>query len=126
MPFCIIFLTLCIVYICVFGLRNKTIDFAIIAICLGLISSLFFGDCKIGEGIVINIPFVTSIIAILSVFLKQSYLSDVCIIYVLISFLSVVVLSNVFINRYIEEHKATNIIPTIEEDNKKEEKEDEK
>ena len=70
--------------------------------------------------------FVTSIIAILSVFLKQSYLSDVCIIYVLISFLSVVVLSNVFINRYIEEHKATNIIPTIEEDNKKEEKEDEK
>ena len=70
--------------------------------------------------------FVTSIIAILSVFLKQSYLSDVCIIYVLISFLSVVVLSNVFINRYIEEHKATNIMPTIEEDNKKEEKEDEK
>ena len=69
---------------------------------------------------------VTSIIAILSVFLKQSYLSDVCIIYVLISFLSVVVLSNVFINRYIEEHKATNIIPTIEEDSKKEEKEDEK
>lgn len=71
MPFCIIFLTLCIVYISVFGLRNKTIDFAIIAICLGLISSLFFGDCKIGEGIVVNIPFVASIVVALMVLASQ-------------------------------------------------------
>ena len=45
-----------------------------------------------------------SIIAILSVMLYEGYLLDVCLIYVLISFLAVVVLTNIFINNYLQ-HK---------------------
>ena len=45
-----------------------------------------------------------SIIAILSVMLYEGYLLDVCLIYVLISFLAVVVLTNIFINNYLK-HK---------------------
>lgn len=45
-----------------------------------------------------------SLIAILSVMLHEGYLLDVCLIYVLISFLSVVVLTNIFINNYLK-HK---------------------
>lgn len=49
---------------------------------------------------------VTSCIAILSVFLSgESYLIDVAIIYVLISFLSVVVFTSVYINEYLKKSK---------------------
>ena len=49
---------------------------------------------------------VTSCIVILSTYLvDQAYLIDVCIIYVLISFVSVLVLTNVFINKFIEKKK---------------------
>jgi multicomponent Na+:H+ antiporter subunit F len=48
--------------------------------------------------------FTISIIAILSVMLHEGYLLDVCLIYVLISFLAVVVLTNIFINNYLK-HK---------------------
>lgn len=46
-----------------------------------------------------------TLIAILSVFLKEGYLLDVCLIYVLISFLAVVVLTNIFINVYLKNKK---------------------
>ena len=42
------------------------------------------------------------IIAILSVYLKESYLVDVCLIYAMISFLSVVVLTKVYTGIYLE------------------------
>ena len=47
---------------------------------------------------------VTSCIIILSVNLNHTYLLDMGLIYVIISFLSVVVLTNVFVNKY-EENK---------------------
>lgn len=47
---------------------------------------------------------VTSCIVILAIFLGESYLLDVSIIYVLVSFIAVVVLTNVFVNKY-EENK---------------------
>ncbi len=40
---------------------------------------------------------VTSVIAMLAAALKESWLYDVCIVYVLVSFLSVVILSKVYI-----------------------------
>ena len=47
----------------------------------------------------------SSIVILATYFVDQSYLIDVCIIYVLISFVSVVVLTNVFINKYLEKKK---------------------
>jgi multicomponent Na+:H+ antiporter subunit F len=81
----------------------------VIAICLiGVIIKSIIGP-RISDRIVtINMvgTLVTSCIAILSVYLtNESYLIDVCIIYVLISFLSVIVLTNVFINQYLEKKK---------------------
>jgi len=47
------------------------------------------------------------IIAVLSVYLGENYLTDICLIYAMISFLSVVVLSKVYIGIYEEKrHKA--------------------
>lgn len=45
---------------------------------------------------------VISIIAILSVYLNENYLVDVCLIYAMISFLGVVVLSKVYTGVYME------------------------
>lgn len=42
------------------------------------------------------------IIAILTVMLKESYLADICIIYAMISFLAVIVLTKVYMGVYIE------------------------
>jgi len=61
---------------------------------------------------------VTSSIVILATYLiDQAYLIDVCIIYVLISFVSVLVLTNVFINKFIEKKKES-----IKEENVEEQK----
>ena len=50
---------------------------------------------------------VIMITAILSVMLNENYLADICLIYAMISFLSVVVLSKVYIGIYEEKrHKA--------------------
>ena len=54
-------------------------------------------------------------ICILSFILKESYLLDVSFIYVLISFLAVVVLSSVFINSYLEKKKKEQEINSKEE-----------
>jgi len=45
------------------------------------------------------------IIAILSVLLDEAYLLDVCLIYAMISFVSVVVLTKIYTGVYREEHK---------------------
>lgn len=47
-----------------------------------------------------------TIIAILSVMLHEGYLLDVCLIYVMISFLAVVVLTNIFINNFLKKKKS--------------------
>ncbi len=49
---------------------------------------------------------VTGAIAILSALLSgEEYLVDICIIYVLVSFISVVVFTSVFINEYVKREK---------------------
>ena len=45
---------------------------------------------------------VIAMIAILAVMLSEGYLVDICLIYVLLSFLAVVVLSKIYMNNYIE------------------------
>lgn len=45
---------------------------------------------------------VTAIIAILAIMMGEGYLVDICIIYVLISFLAVIVLAKVYMGVYIE------------------------
>jgi len=46
-----------------------------------------------------------SIIAILSVMLDESYLLDVCLIYAMISFVAVIVLTKIYTGVYREEHR---------------------
>ena len=80
-----------------------------IVLGIGIIGSMIraISGPTIAERIVaINMigSFTISIIAILSVMLHEGYLLDVCLIYVLISFLAVVVLTNIFINNYLK-HK---------------------
>lgn len=45
------------------------------------------------------------IIAILAVFLKEGYLVDICLIYAMISFLAVIVLTKVYMGVYLEKKK---------------------
>ena len=45
------------------------------------------------------------IIAILAVKLKEGYLADICIIYAMISFLAVIVISKIYMGMYIEKRK---------------------
>ncbi len=47
----------------------------------------------------------TFAIAVLALYLKESYLLDVCLIYVMLSFLAVLILCKVFITVYIRQHK---------------------
>lgn len=51
---------------------------------------------------------VIMIIAILTIYYKETYLDDVCLVYALISFVAIVVLTNVFVNvnmrkKYLDE-----------------------
>lgn len=84
-----------------------TIALIVLACCiLAIIIKSIYGPRLTDRIVSVNMisTSVTSIIIILSVFLEHSYLLDVSLIYVLVSFLSVVVLTNVFINKY-EENK---------------------
>ena len=56
------------------------------------------------------------IIAVLSVLLDEAYLLDVCLIYAMISFVAVIVLTKIYTGVYREEHQ--------EEERKKDQKED--
>jgi len=47
----------------------------------------------------------TLAIAILALYLKQSYLLDVCLIYVMLSFLAVLILTKVFITVYLKQNR---------------------
>ena len=48
---------------------------------------------------------VVGMISILAVMLSEGYLVDICLIYVLLSFLAVVVLSKIYMNNYIEKKR---------------------
>ena len=48
--------------------------------------------------------FSTSMLAVLALYLDQSWLLDVCLVYCLISFLAVVILSKIHINESLDEH----------------------
>ncbi len=58
------------------------------------------------------------IIAVLALMLKEGYLVDICLIYAMISFLAVVVLSKVYIGIYEEKHhqKESHINDTVKEE----------
>jgi len=86
-----------------------TVALTVIGVCLfsTLIKSII--GPRISDRLVtINMigTLVTSAIAVLSVFLvDEAYLIDVAIIYVLISFLSVIVFTSVYINEFLKKQK---------------------
>jgi len=89
-------------------------NFATIAfILLGIISVLCLFRAIIGPKaadrvVAINMlgTLAMSIIAVLFVKLREGYLADICLIYALISFLAVIVLSKVYVGAYREKKKA--------------------
>lgn len=85
------------------GLYVFTLIFLAIMLVLCLIRSI--KGPKIADRIVaVNMmgTMVMVIIVVLSLLLKESYLVDICIIYAMISFLSVVVLTKVYMGIYRE------------------------
>ena len=56
-------------------------------------------------------------LAVLSVLFNQGYLADVCLIYVLISFLAVVIFTKVFITVYYDKQKKTSSVEKEREHN---------
>ena len=82
---------------------------ALLIICCILRSAI--GPRTADRIIAINMTgtMIIMIIAVLSVMLDQNYLVDICLLYAMISFLAVVVLSKVYIGIYEEKrHKAEN------------------
>ena len=62
-------------------------------------------------------------IAILALMLEEGYLVDICIIYAMISFLAVIVLTKVYMGVYLEKHRKENEDKKAEERMAEEEKE---
>ncbi len=78
------------------------IAFVVLALCiLALIIRSILGPGVTERVICVNMigTTVTSVFAMLAVLMKELWLYDICLIYVLVSFLSVVILSKVFMNR---------------------------
>ena len=44
-------------------------------------------------------------IAVLSLLLKEGFLVDICLIYAMISFLAVIVITKIYVREYIKEHQ---------------------
>ena len=93
-------------------MNNDTIFHSILMGCM-LITGLFIliailrsslGPKTTDRIIAVNMigTFTIAIIAILTVFLGEDYLADVCLIYAMISFLSVVLLSKIWMGVYNE------------------------
>lgn len=81
-------------------------------ICTAVAMVLTLIRCITGKRIVDRIICVnmmcneaTLAIAILALYMQQSYLLDVCLIYVMLSFLSVLILTKVFITVYLNRKK---------------------
>ncbi len=58
-----------------------------------------------------------TIIAILSVMLEEAYLLDVCLIYAMISFVAVIVLTKIYTGVYREEHPVSDVSGKEEQQN---------
>ena len=65
------------------------------------------------------------IIAVLSVYLDENYLVDICLIYAMISFLGVVVLCKVYTGVYLQRKHMKADLTAIEDNLKKQEEEEE-
>ena len=84
-----------------------TVALVVLALCvIFIIIKSIYGPRLTDRIVSVNMisTSVTTSIIILSMYLNPSYLLDVSFIYVLVSFLSVVVLTNVFVNKF-EENK---------------------
>ena len=58
-------------------------------------------------------------IAILSVYLEESYLADICLIYAMLSFLAVIVLTKVYMGAFFEKgRKGTKNEPEVKQDDR--------
>ena len=86
--------------------------YLVLLICIGIGMLLTLIRCITGKRIVDRIIGVNMIcneatfsIAILSLYLKESYLLDVCMIYVMLSFLAVLILCKVFITVYLKKQR---------------------
>ena len=64
------------------------------------------------------------ILAILSVYLEESYLVDVCLIYAMISFLGVVVLGKVYTGVYLQKKQMQADLNAVEDNLRRQEKRD--
>lgn len=77
------------------------VTFVVLALCvLVLILRSIKGPSVTDRVICVNMigTTVTSVFAMLAVLMKELWLYDICLVYVLVSFLSVVILSKVFMN----------------------------
>lgn len=81
-----------------------------VLICIGIAMLLTLIRCITGKRIADRIICVNMMcnetifaIAILALYLKESYLLDVCLVYVMLSFLAVLILCKVFITVYLKQ-----------------------
>lgn len=83
--------------------------YVVVLICIGVAMLLTLIRCITGKRIADRIICVNMMcnetifaIAILALYLKESYLLDVCLVYVMLSFLAVLILCKVFITVYLK------------------------
>ena len=84
--------------------------YVVVLICIGVAMLLTLIRCITGKRIADRIICVNMMcnetifaIAILALYLKESYLLDVCLVYVMLSFLAVLILCKVFITVYLKQ-----------------------
>ena len=90
-----------------------TVFFTVVLIVLAVLVVLCLVRAIIGPRIADRIvsvnmmgTMVITIIAVLALMLREGYLADICIIYAMISFLAVIVLTKVYMGVYIEKKEA--------------------
>ena len=84
--------------------------YVVVLVCIGVAMLLTLIRCITGKRIADRIICVNMMcnetifaIAILALYLKESYLLDVCLVYVMLSFLAVLILCKVFITVYLKQ-----------------------
>ncbi len=92
--------------------RAYSIFFGIVLVFLAVMVTLCLVRAIIGPKIADRIvsvnmmgTMVMVIIAVLSLMLKEGYLADICLIYAMLSFLAVIVLTKVYMGVYLEKKK---------------------
>ena len=98
-------------------MMNEWFHYFLIGVLFLLTAGLFFSllrairGPRIADrimGINMTGSLTTAAIAVLAVYLEQSWLLDVCLIYCMISFLAVIVLTKVYMGVYRERHERGN------------------